>query len=49
MLDRFFITAMTYIVSGMLPALIAHYIFRPGFLGGIWAATIVGLIAAFIG
>jgi hypothetical protein len=49
MIERFVITAITYLLAGMVPAIVTHYLFRPGFIGGIWAAIVVGLIAAFIG
>jgi uncharacterized membrane protein YeaQ/YmgE (transglycosylase-associated protein family) len=49
MIERFIITAITYLIAGMVPAIAAHYIFRPGFIGGIWTAMVVGLIAAFVG
>jgi len=49
MIDRFIITAITYLVAGMLPVLIAIYFLHLRFLGGVWAALIVGLIASFIG
>ena len=49
MTHRFIITAITYLVAGMLPVLIAKYLFHRRFLGGVWAALIVGLIASFLG
>ena len=49
MTARFIMTAVTYVVCGMAPALVAHYVFRARFIGGVWAATAVGMIAAFAG
>ena len=49
MTHRFIITAITYLVAGMLPVLIATYFLHLRFLGGVWAALIVGLIGSFIG
>ncbi len=33
----------------MLPPVIAHYLFRVDFLGGTWAALLVGIIASIAG
>jgi uncharacterized membrane protein YeaQ/YmgE (transglycosylase-associated protein family) len=45
----FLITLLTFLVSGMLPPVIAHYLFRVDFLGGTWAALLVGIIASIAG
>ncbi len=49
MIDRFVITAITHLIAGMVPPLVANYILKSKFIGGIWAAIIVGLIASFVG
>ena len=49
MTNHLIITALTYILAGMIPALIAQYLFRARFIGGIWVAIIVGLVGAFGG
>lgn len=49
MTTRFLVTAIVYVVSGMLPPLIAFYALRVRFIGGIWAAILVGLIGAVTG
>lgn len=49
MTSTFTITLLTYIVTGALPPLIAFYLFRVSFLGGVWSATLVGVVAAVIG
>ena len=49
MTTRLVITALTYILAGMIPALIAHYVLRIHFIGGIWSALLVGIVAAFAG
>lgn len=49
MIDRFIITAITFLIAGMLPVLIAKYLLHRRFLGGVWAALVVGLVAAFLG
>lgn len=49
MIDRYVITAITYLIAGMLPPLVASYILHSKFIGAVWAAIIVGLIASFVG
>jgi len=49
MLDRFVITAIAYLVAGMVPPLVANYLFHSRFIGGVWAAIVVGLISSFLG
>ena len=49
MIDRFVITAITYLIAGMIPPLVANYILQSKFIGGVWAALVVGLIASFVG
>ncbi len=49
MIDRFAITAIAYLIAGMVPPLFACYILRSKFIGGVWAAIVVGLIASFVG
>jgi len=49
MTSRFVTTAIVYVVAGMIPPLIAVYVVRVRFIGGVWAATLVGLVAAFAG
>jgi uncharacterized membrane protein YeaQ/YmgE (transglycosylase-associated protein family) len=49
MLARLIITAITYLVAGLIPPLVAHYLIRVRFIGGIWAAMLVGVIGAFAG
>ena len=43
------ITFLTYLVTGALPPIVAHYLMRVDFLGGAWAASAVGVIAAVLG
>lgn len=43
------ITALAYIVTGGLPPVAAHYGMRVQFLGGVWPATLIGLIGAVLG
>ncbi|HKJ84468.1 MAG TPA: hypothetical protein VKA06_00250 [Spirochaetia bacterium] len=43
------IAFLTYVVTGALPPIIGHYLIRVQFLGGIWVATLVGVIAAVMG
>jgi len=43
------IAFLTYLVAGAVPPIIGHYIVRLEFLGGIWVATLVGVIAAVMG
>jgi uncharacterized membrane protein YeaQ/YmgE (transglycosylase-associated protein family) len=45
----FLITLLTFLVTGTVPPVIAHYLFRVRFLGGTWAALLVGTIAAIAG
>ena len=45
----FLITLLVYFVTGAFPPVIAHYLIRTRFLGGIAAAVVVGIIAAVIG
>lgn len=49
MLDRFVITATTFLIAGMVPVLLAHYLLHLRFIGGVWAALVVGLIGSFVG
>jgi len=49
MLDRFVITAIAYLVAGMVPPLVANYLFHSRFIGGVWVAIVVGLISSFLG
>jgi hypothetical protein len=49
MAARFIITAVTYILCGMIPPLAAHYLIRVRFIGGVWGGVIVGMVAAFAG
>lgn len=44
----FAITLLTYLVAGAAPPLVAHYLLRIRFLGGAWAASLVGVIGAVI-
>lgn len=44
----FVITLLTYVVAGSGPPLIAHHILRIRFLGGAWAASLVGLLGAVL-
>ena len=46
---EFFITLLAYLVTGALPPMIAVYLIRVRFLGGIVVSTLVGVIAAVIG
>ncbi|MFW6312985.1 MAG: hypothetical protein ACOC2N_03790 [Spirochaetota bacterium] len=43
------IAFLTYLVAGAVPPIIAYYVIRLDFLGGIWTATLVGVIAAVMG
>lgn len=43
------ITFLTYLVTGAIPPAIAHYLLRVAFLGGIWAASLAGVVAAVLG
>lgn len=45
----FLITFLTYLVAGAAPPLVGHYAFRVEFLGGAWAASLVGIIGAVAG
>jgi uncharacterized membrane protein YeaQ/YmgE (transglycosylase-associated protein family) len=47
--NRLITTAVVYVVAGMLPPLFAIYVLRTKFVGGVWVATIVGLVGAFAG
>lgn len=47
--EAFAITLLVYLVSGAIPPMIAHYAMRARFLGGIGAASLVGIIAAVAG
>lgn len=49
MLARLIITAVTYIICGMAPALVAHYLVRARFIGGAWTGILVGVVGAFTG
>ncbi len=44
----FVITFLTYLVAGAAPPLLAHYVLRVAFLGGAWAASLVGIIGAVV-
>ncbi|MFW5836029.1 MAG: hypothetical protein ACOCVK_01345 [bacterium] len=44
----FVITLLTYIVTGSGPPLIGHYLLRIRFLGGAWAASLVGMLGAVL-
>ncbi len=43
------ISFLIYIVAGAVPPIIAHYVIRLGFLGGVWVAMLVGVIASVMG
>ena len=43
------ITALTYMVGGAVPPVVAHYALRVRFLGGIWLALAVGVFSAALG
>jgi hypothetical protein len=47
--EAFAITLLVYLVAGAIPPMIAHYAMRAHFLGGIAAASLVGIIAAVAG
>lgn len=42
------ITFLAYLVAGAAPPLLAHHVLRVRFLGGAWAAALVGVIGAVI-
>lgn len=44
----FVITFLVYIVAGSIPPLLAHFLLRVRFLGGPWAASLVGTIGAVV-
>lgn len=44
--EAFAITVLVYLVAGTVPPVVAHYAMRTQFLGGIGAASVVGVIAA---
>lgn len=43
------IAFLIYLVAGAIPPIIGHYLIRLEFLGGIWVATLVGVVAAVMG
>jgi hypothetical protein len=45
----FVITALTYVVTGGVPPIVAHYGLGVRFIGGTWFAILVGLIVAVVG
>jgi hypothetical protein len=49
MTAAFAITFLTFLVAGTLPPVFAAYVVRVRFLGGVWAAIAVGVLAAFLG
>ena len=49
MTSRLAVTALVFVISGMLPPLIAVVLLRTHFIGGVWSAVVVSLFAAFAG
>lgn len=49
MTEQLVVTAITYMVAGMLPPIVATYLLRLTFVGGIWGSLVVGLVASFTG
>lgn len=49
MIERLTITAATFVAAGMIPPILAVYLFRTHFIGGPWAAVAIGLISSFLG
>ncbi|TVQ22577.1 MAG: hypothetical protein EA382_11870 [Spirochaetaceae bacterium] len=49
MSEQFLIIVLTFLVSGSIPPVVAHYAFGARFLGGLIAGAIVGILAAALG
>lgn len=47
--EQFIIIVLTFLVSGSVPPVVAHYAFNARFLGGVAGGTIVGILAAALG
>lgn len=47
--STYVIIALVYVVSGTIPPVIAHYMMKVRFLGGIWVAMLIGIVGAALG
>lgn len=47
--SAYVITALAYVVSGSVPPVVAYYMMKVRFLGGIWVAMLIGLLGAALG